>query len=140
MLLQQICTFGTLENLRYSILIINPQNQKWRLIARTILYIHIISAKLRYLCFSQYIFNLILQLFVRLHENDKPQNGTNRKIEKPCLWSIPIYFGVFQFGPSIEINKPLYLYNYMLLFVIQIIFMIDIHFIPFYSILISLFN
>ena len=38
-----------------------------------------ISVLLRYVCFSQYIFNLVLQLFIRLNENDKSQNGTNRK-------------------------------------------------------------
>jgi hypothetical protein len=51
---------------------------------------------------------------------------------------ISIYSNLLQFSLFVEKNKPLYIYNYLLLFIFLITFLIDIYFLIFYSTSINL--
>jgi hypothetical protein len=67
-------------------------------------------------------------------------SGAFQNNEKSILISISIYFNILQLPLSVEKNIPLCLYNYLILFIIILELLIDIYFLFFYSVLISLFN
>jgi hypothetical protein len=102
------------------------------------------SIVLRYKYFGQsldqYIRILALRLTAQQGEDKSALSGAFRNNEKATLISISIYFHILQFPLSVEKNIPLYLYNYLILFIIILEFLFDIYFLFSYSVLISLFN